>query len=58
MLEQEKTKSVTLVRSFLWGYVRDQAFIPPLTLGWSEIDYLIYVCRVTHAFHIEHLKYN
>ena len=63
---------------FLWGYVKDQVYVPPLPASipelkvrirtaietitaemlqtvWNELDYRVYVCRITKGAHIEHL---
>jgi len=66
----------TVCDFFLWGYVKDRVYVPPLPTTvdelqeritaavksvtpdmpqrvWSELDYLIHVCRVTRGGHIE-----
>ena len=63
---------------FLWGYVKDQVYVPPLPASipelkvrirtsietitadmlqtvWNELDYRVYVRRITKGAHIEHL---
>ena len=53
---------------FLWGYVKDQVYVPPLPASilefkgcyilqtvWNELDYRVDVCRITKGAHIEHL---
>jgi len=63
---------------FLWGYVKDQVYVPPFAASipelkvqirtaietitadmlqtvWNELDYRVYVCRITKSAHIEHL---
>ena len=72
------TSEATPCDFFLWGYVKDQGYVPPLlasipelkvrirtaietiTVGmlqtvWNELDYRVYVCRITKGAHIEHL---
>ena len=52
---------------FLWGYVKDQVYVPLLPASVPELkvvtcykqfgtlDYRVDVCRITKAAHIEHL---
>ena len=63
---------------FLWGYVKDQVYVPPLPASipelkvrirtaietittdmlqtvWNELDYRVYVYRITKGAHIDHL---
>ena len=55
---------------FLWGYVKDKVYVPPLPESldelkrriksaiktvYQEIDYRFDICRVTNGSHIEHL---
>jgi hypothetical protein len=56
---------------FLWGYVKEQVFVPPLPLdvdeleltidrnvlerAWDELDYRLDICRVTNGAHIQRL---
>ena len=53
---------------FLWGYVKDQVYVPPLPASihgtegcymlqtvWNDLDYGVDVCRITKGAHIEHL---
>ena len=63
---------------FLWGYVKDQVYVPPLPASilelkvqiqtvietntadmlqtvWNELDYRVYVCRITKGAQVEHL---
>jgi len=59
---------------FLWGYVKDQAYIPSVPASIpelkvrirtanetitadmrNELDYRVYVCRITKCANIEHL---
>jgi len=63
---------------FLWGYVNDHVYVPPLPATipelkvrirtatetitadmlqtvWSELEYRVFVCRITKGAHIEHL---
>jgi hypothetical protein len=53
----------------LWGYVKDEVFVPPQPVSipdwknridllirvWQELDYRLDVCRVTKGAHLEHL---
>ncbi|GBO25569.1 hypothetical protein AVEN_131691-1 [Araneus ventricosus] len=56
---------------FLWGYVKDKVYVPPMPTTaavadidgnkllnvWTELDFRLDVCRVTKGPHIEHLQY-
>jgi len=73
-----RSPDLTLCDFFLWGYIKDRIFVPPLPISlnelkqrittavarvdkdmlrsvWTELDYLIDICRVTKGSHIEHL---
>ena len=53
---------------FLWGYVKDQVYVPSSAISaiqtitadmlqtvWNELDYRVDVCRITKCAHVEHL---
>jgi hypothetical protein len=53
---------------FLWGYVKDQVYVPPLPANipetitanmlqtvWNELDYRVDICIITNGAHKEHL---
>jgi len=63
-----RSPDLTVCDFFLWGYVKDRVYVPPLPATmdelqdritdmlqrvWSELDYRIDVCRLTRGGHIE-----
>ena len=63
-----RSSDLTVCDFFLWGYVKDRVYVPPLPATmdelqdritdmlqrvWSELDYRIDVCRLTRGGHIE-----
>ena len=67
-----RSPDLTVCDFFLWGYVKDRVYVPPLPATmdelqdritdmlqrvWSELDYRIDVCQVTRRGHIECVWY-
>ena len=64
-----RSPDLTVCVFFLWGYVKNRVYVPPLpaTMSvtpdmlqrvWSKLDYHIDVCRVTRGGHIECVWYH